>query len=116
MKLISLQDIPLSEVSHNPAIKKRVMLSPGEIPAVTNFSVATFPPEEIAHAHSHSDMTEVFFIQSGTGTITVDDEEIELSEGHCITVEPGETHELRNTGTTELVVMYFGIAHGKQEL
>jgi mannose-6-phosphate isomerase-like protein (cupin superfamily) len=32
-----------------------------------------------------------------------------LPAGSCIAIEPGETHELRNPGTAELVVLYLGI-------
>ena len=84
-------------------------MSNGEIDNVTNFSLAIFPPGEIAHAHSHSDMTEVFFIKSGTGVITVNEKSIILNEGMCVTVEPNEMHELKNTGSTNMVVVYFGI-------
>ncbi|HHH42973.1 MAG TPA: cupin domain-containing protein, partial [Gammaproteobacteria bacterium] len=76
---------------------------------VTGFSVAVFPPGEVAHEHSHADMAEVFFIQSGTGTISVDDQVVPLQPGQCVTVEPHERHELRNTGSKDMVVLYFGI-------
>jgi len=96
-------------VSHNAKIRKHVLVSGGEIENVTGFSVAVFPPGEIAHEHSHSDMAEVFFIQSGTGTISVDGQPVSLRPGQCVTVEPQERHELSNTGSTDMVVLYFGI-------
>ena len=62
MKVISLSTLPEQAVSHNPAIKKKVMLSLGSLPHLTNFSQARFAPGQVAKAHSHSDMCEVFFV------------------------------------------------------
>lgn len=110
MKLTSLAQTPISKVSHNANISKRTMLAFGEFPPLTNFSQASFPPGEIAYAHHHSDMLEVFFIQSGHAVITVNGVEYDLPTGSCIAVEPNETHELRNASDSEdMVVTYFGI-------
>ncbi len=109
MKITSLNNIPFSDVSHNQKIKKRVMISPGEINHISQFSQAVFPPGECASAHSHSDMTEVFFIASGTGEIIIEQTRFPLNTGCCITVEPGESHELINTGSTDMIVIYFGL-------
>ncbi len=109
MKITSLNDIPFSEVSHNQNIKKQVMIQSAEINKITNFSRATFPPGECAPAHSHNDMTEVFFIVSGSGEIRINQKNYSLTTGNCITVEPGESHELVNSGETDMVVIYFGI-------
>lgn len=109
MKITSLSSLKDTTVSHNPKITKRVMIANGEIANITNFSRAVFPPGEIAGSHSHGDMTEVFFIESGQGTITINNMQFTLSPGMCITVKPHEAHELNNTGSTELTVLYFGI-------
>ncbi len=109
MKLTSLQNLPEEGVSHNAKIRKQVMLRMGDLPHLTNFSQARFPPGEIAQAHAHADMCEVFFIESGTGKITINDQEYLLMPGSCIAVDPGEIHELCNLGMTELVVTYFGL-------
>jgi mannose-6-phosphate isomerase-like protein (cupin superfamily) len=109
MKLTSLQELPTLTVSHNSAIKKKVMLQFGDLPHLTNFSQATFAPGHVAQAHFHSDMYEVFFVESGEGTICIDDRNYILKPGSCVTVEPGETHEIINNGTTDLVLTYFGL-------
>lgn len=110
MQLTSLSDIAETTVSHNPKIKKQVMLPYGLFPPLTNFSQARFPPGEIAHTHKHDDMLEVFFVQQGKGLITINGIEHALQSGDCIAVEPGEMHELKNISETdELVVTYFGI-------
>lgn len=109
LKITSIHSIEKSAVSHNPKIKKHVLVANGEIENITNFSEAIFPPGETAYAHSHRDMTEIFFIKSGTGTITVNERVVLLNEGMCVTVEPNEVHEIINTGVTEMIVMCIGI-------
>ncbi len=109
MKMTSLRQLSETSVSHNPAIKKRVMLDREALPHLTNFSQACFAPGQVAPGHSHSDMAEVFFVESGQGTITVDDQPYPLTPGTCIAIEPGEHHEVANTGSADLILTYFGL-------
>jgi mannose-6-phosphate isomerase-like protein (cupin superfamily) len=109
MKLIIIDEVPETGVSHNPRIRKRQIIANGEIGSITNYARAVFPPGEIASAHSHDDMTEVFTVESGCGEIQIDDVAHEFSVGMSIVVEPGEVHEITNTGNAELIVTYFGV-------
>jgi quercetin dioxygenase-like cupin family protein len=109
MKQTSLATLPFEPVSHNPQIVKQVMLRSGELPHLTNFSQARFAPGQIAPAHAHGDMCEVFWVKAGSGEIQVDQRLIPLVEGVCVVVEPGEQHEVRNTGTDDLILIYFGL-------
>lgn len=109
MKLTSLSTVSEEAVSHNPEIKKRVMLRKGELPHLTNFSQARFAPGQVAIAHAHEDMCEVFFVESGEGTIYIDGNPYPLMPGTCVAVEVGETHEVVNSGREELVLTYFGL-------
>ena len=85
------------------------MLRSGDVPHLTNFSQAQLAPGQIAAAHHHTDMYEVFFVEAGEGVIQIDDTPYQLKAGVCVAVEPGEQHEVSNTGTEELVLTYFGI-------
>jgi mannose-6-phosphate isomerase-like protein (cupin superfamily) len=85
------------------------MLRLGDLPHLTNFSQARFAPGQVAAAHAHTDMCEVFFVESGTGVIRIDGHDHALAAGVCIAVEPGETHEVSNTGSVDLVLTYFGL-------
>lgn len=109
MKITDLNQIPEQEVSHNPAIKKKVMLSLGDLPHLTNFSQACFAPGQVAVGHSHADMCEVFFVESGWGNMAINGTDYELKPGVCIAVEPGEVHEVTNIGNTDLILTYFGL-------
>ncbi|WP_138504209.1 cupin domain-containing protein [Nostoc sp. PA-18-2419] len=105
----SLNNLPEEAVSHNPEIKKKVMLRYGDLPHLTNFSQARFAPGQTAPPHAHQDMCEVFFVEAGSGVIRIDGKEYPLLRGNCIAIELGEIHEIVNTGSTELVLTYFGL-------
>ncbi|MEA5464111.1 cupin domain-containing protein [Leptothoe sp. PORK10 BA2] len=109
MKRVQLSELLDQGVSHNAAIRKKVMLQPGDVPHLTNFSQATFAPGQVAPAHAHSDMHEVFLVSEGTGTMTVNGVDQLLTPGVCILVAPGDVHEVKNIGENPLILTYFGI-------
>ncbi|PSF35297.1 cupin domain-containing protein [Aphanothece hegewaldii CCALA 016] len=109
MKITTLNELPEKSVSHNPEIKKKVMLNPFEFPNITNFSQATFTPGQIAIAHAHDTMYEIFYIESGEGQIRIDGKDYPLNKGTCVVVEPGEIHEVSNLGQDNLVINVLGI-------
>lgn len=109
MKLVSLADLPEEGVSHNPEIRKRVLLRRGQIPHLTNFTRSVLLPNQTASPHTHPDMYEIFLVQSGTALVRINEDTYQLHPGHCLTIEPGEQHEITNPGTTELILLYFGI-------
>ena len=109
MKKISLADLPAEPVSHNPEITKQVLLRRGDLPHLTNLSRSRLLPGQTARAHDHADMHEVFLVESGAGLMRVGDQEFALAAGTCVAVEPGESHEIENTGKDDLVLIYFGI-------
>ncbi|MGL5193328.1 MAG: cupin domain-containing protein [Chroococcales cyanobacterium] len=109
MKITSLTHLPPESVSHNPEIQKKVMLKAGELPHLTNFSQATFAPGQIAAAHAHVDMCEVFFVSQGSGLIRVNGKDYPIEMGTCITIEPGDVHEVLNNSAQNLILTYFGL-------
>ncbi|MCT7981935.1 cupin domain-containing protein [Laspinema sp. A4] len=113
MKITSLNTLTPESVSHNPAIQKKVMLKAGELPHLTNFSQAKFTPGQVATAHAHGDMCEVFFVSQGSGLIRVNGIDYSLEPGTCIAIEPGELHEVVNNSSQDLILTYFGLkVHG----
>ena len=109
MKITSLKTILETETSHNKDIKKKVMISKGEMPLVTQVAQVVFKPAQIAEKHTHEDMFETFYVEQGEGIVTVNDTNIALEKGICVTVEPGEAHEVKNTGKEDLLIIVFGL-------
>lgn len=109
MQYKSLEKLPAVGVSHNPEIKKQVFLEKGEVPHLTQLARAIFKPGQIAEAHEHSDMYEIFNIEDGSGKIVIDNQEYPLKKGVCVVVEPNEKHEIQNTSQNDLIVNIIGI-------
>ena len=109
MKIVRIHEVPEQGVSHNTKIRKRQILENGAIDRVTQYARAVFPPGEKADAHRHDDMVEVFTVESGCGEIRINEVAFVFSEGLTVVIEPGEVHEIINTGSTELIVTYFGV-------
>lgn len=109
MYLANLADLQDAGVSHNQNIRKKVLLSPNTIDHLVYLSHAVFPPGETAETHHHQDMTEIFYISSGSAQVTVDGKNFECPTGSCIAIEPHEQHRLSNTSNDDLVILYLGL-------
>lgn len=106
----SLHELPILGVSHNPEIKKQVMIPNGVVPNLTNFSQSVFRQGDVCHAHVHRDMWEVYLVQEGTLTMTCEGETTQHPVGSCVAIEPGEDHAASNQHAEKLVLTYFGLA------
>lgn len=109
MKHVRLAELPIQEVSHNPLIKKQMMIGFKQLEPLVQFSRAVFPPGQSAPGHVHVDMVEVFYVERGRAVMRVNGVDHEFAQGECITIEPGENHALHNPGAEELAVIYFGL-------
>lgn len=111
MKITSLKTITETATSHNESVKRKVMIEKGLMPLVTQFAQVKFSPGQIAEKHVHDNMFETFYIEEGEGIATIDDTNVALEKGMCVIVEPGEAHELKNTGKEELLILVLEIKH-----
>ena len=109
MKIVNLEDIPFTKVSHDSDIQKQVLLRAGELGPITQFAQAVFPAGATVKSHTHADMGEVFLVQSGTGQIFIEGTDYPLEPGTCAMVNNNEAHEVQNTGNVDLVITYFGV-------
>lgn len=48
---------------------------------------------------------EIYYILSGTGTMTLDGKTVHVTPGTAILTRPGSSHSLRQTGTEDLVIL-----------
>lgn len=109
MKIVDANEIPQEGVSHNPEIRKQVLIPNGQVTNLTNFSRSFFAPGQSTKSHAHSDMYEIFFVTQGMGVIEINGVGYRLEPGVCVTVEPGDEHVLKNLGEDELHLTYFGV-------
>jgi len=86
-----------------------MMVGFDELKPLAQFARAVFPPGECAPGHAHHNMVEVFWVEKGLGNMRINGVDYPCQAGDCITVHPGEQHELSNPGTEELSVLYLGV-------
>jgi quercetin dioxygenase-like cupin family protein len=109
MKIVDVERVAAEGVSHDPAIRKKVLLRAGDVPHVAQLAQATFEPGQVARGHAHTDMWEIFWCTAGDGVLQVRDREIAMVPGRCVVIEPGEVHELRNTGATPMLITVIAV-------
>lgn len=59
---------------------------------------ASVPPGGATLLHRHHESEELYFIVSGTGRMTLGDEEFAIAPGDTLLIPPGTPHCLRNDG------------------
>jgi mannose-6-phosphate isomerase-like protein (cupin superfamily) len=68
------------------------------------------PPATSVGPDMQADMSEVYYVLSGDGAVTLGSESAPIHTGDAIPVALGEKHEFRNSSTAPLEFMVFGIA------
>lgn len=79
----------------------------------------TLHPGATVGLHKHPTSSEVIFVITGTGTVTVDGVEEKLYPGLCSYCPMGGEHSIRNDGEDEFVyyaVVPQHLAHGVKEI
>ncbi|GLH72753.1 hypothetical protein GETHLI_12550 [Geothrix limicola] len=109
MQIHSLHDVPTVALGPGTGIQKHMLVGAGAVPHVLQFVRADFQPGQVAPAHAHADMTELFYIEAGAGTLTVDGVSHPLQPGVSFWIEPGEMHEIASSADTSLVVIYVSV-------
>lgn len=109
-------DLPTRSTSHKddngqPITKKQLV----EPFSLSNYfpglSIATLRPGQAVASHSHENMTELFYIVSGNGTLQMLNQESSLSAGSFLQVPPKVSHGLyvSRTATEPMVMVVSGI-------
>ena len=71
-----------------------------------SFSIEDMPPGRKMRIHKHLNNDELIFIHKGEGTLTLDEETIEVKTGTVIFVLRGTWHGLDNTGKENLLMAF----------
>jgi mannose-6-phosphate isomerase-like protein (cupin superfamily) len=102
MNKINIGDILdfASERSARKAIFKEGQLDVG---------LLLYGPNQTTPDHKHTDIDEVFYVISGEGTITINNEEFIIGEKDIILSPKGETHGFNNTSSSNWVVLQIKI-------
>ena len=79
---------------------------------ISNLNIAfiTLDPGKVSEAHYHRQLEEVYYILEGTGEITVNNEQREISKGDIIYVPPKAVHTVLNNGKKPLRLITFSVS------
>ena len=66
---------------------------------------ATIPVGGTVTLHYHKVTEELYYILSGTGLMTIEDEVQEVGPGDTIVIAPGQRHKIANNGQVPLVLL-----------
>ena len=91
-----------------PGIRIQALQDSGVSPPASVSMVQVEPAGEIV-PHLHADRHETAIILSGSAVLTLPSGDHLLSPGDGVTVPPGVTHSLRNTGTEPVRILAFHI-------
>lgn len=113
MKLVRAKDLIEEGTSHNPEVKKQVILRKGDLPHQMMLGTAVLQPGQEVSPHRHDSMHEVFVLQEGQLEFIVNQNTFVLEKGDCITIAPQETHRIKNTTNQPAKMLYYGLAENE---
>ncbi len=71
-----------------------------------DWGLIRFAPGEELGTHYHNEVEETFYFTAGKGLFVADDEVHPIRVGDAFRMEPGERHNVINTGTTPLECVF----------
>lgn len=105
MRLHTLEKAEEKSVSHDPGLKKKLLVPEG-VGCVGHISQIVLKPGSTASIHAHQDASEVFYCVRGSITFRVNGSPVTLSAGSCLIVEPKEEHAIVDVAVeSEMVYM-----------
>lgn len=121
---MTIADLNKMDGREFPARRRTRNIAGGASPIQTeNFSMGmvTLEPKGGQVPWHNQDQEEIYFIVEGTGEMCLGNERKEVSAGQAVMIPPGEFHQLTNTGSTPMKMIYcYGpagdVAHWRQEL
>ena len=72
------------------------------------------PPGASVGQAAQGDMSEVYYVMSGSGEVTIAGETATIREGDAVPVDLGQTRALKSTGAAPLELMVIGVARDLQ--
>jgi mannose-6-phosphate isomerase-like protein (cupin superfamily) len=97
MIIVNRENASIIRTAHGSELRPLMDRTTSEI---TQCSLAEelLPPGRAVAAHHHRELEEIYYILSGTGTMTVGGESRRVGPGDAIYVPRGSRHTLENTG------------------
>lgn len=95
--------------SHGVGSKKVLLGNDETDTPITQFAVTTIYAGEKAAAHTHIDMAEIFYFQTGKGVLSLDGKEYPVFPGRFVFIPNDVSHELVALSDMQFVTMGLNI-------
>ncbi len=109
-KIIESDQIPFTPYTKGvSSIKRIVEKEKVGTHRIAGFGLIEVPRGGIFGPHTHLEREEIYYVLSGSGSITIEDEEITAKEGLTLYVSGEDSHGMRNQGEEPLLVMFITV-------
>ena len=115
-------DATVVTISEGRAVKQvgktsTMLIEPKRVGAKTiGLGVAYYDMEGISGTlHSHNNLEQVIYVQSGHGVCVVDGDEAVVGPGSAVYIPPGAKHQLRNSGSESLQFVFIFFPLGEEQ-
>jgi mannose-6-phosphate isomerase-like protein (cupin superfamily) len=105
MKKISLNDISTEPVSHDPGLKKKILIR-GISLYLKSISHIVLKPGDNVTEHSHSDFLEAFYCIRGSAIFRIEGKSVAVKTGIFLFIDVGEKHSIPEV-IEETELLYF---------
>ncbi|GMR04659.1 MAG: hypothetical protein BMS9Abin23_0561 [Thermodesulfobacteriota bacterium] len=106
MKIHRFADAEIKSVSHDPQLKKRLLVEKS-ISCISNLSHIKLVPGQTAVPHCHEGAYEVFYCISGRVVFGFGEEEAAIGAGDVLVAGPDEEHSIKRVvGDSELLYFF----------
>lgn len=76
-----------------------------------DWGILKLKPGQEMGPHGHLEVEETFYVIEGTGKVIVNDHEHEATAGDAFLVEAQEKHDIHNTGSTPMKVLFIKVPY-----
>lgn len=105
MDIINRNSVPAFITKDGSTIRE-ILAPRNSVIARQSLAEARLAPGAQTEAHRHPNTEEIYYILSGEGVMRIAGEEPRtVGPGDGIAIPPGTPHQIRNTGTTDLVFL-----------
>jgi mannose-6-phosphate isomerase-like protein (cupin superfamily) len=104
MLVINRQQAAVIRTPHGSEIRPLIDRTTSNI-ELCSLAEEVLPPGAAVGRHHHHTTEEVYYILSGSGRMTVGDEERAVAAGDAVFIPRGTTHTLANTGPEAMVLL-----------
>lgn len=114
-RVVNWLDMPLEDLSNCHkgigVLKNADLLKAADFDTAVRFmKYMVLPPGTSIGEHKHGDNEEFYIILEGNGTMTLEEREVPVKQGHVVVNQPFGTHSLLNDSDSNMHILVLEVA------